>query len=192
MVTSPNNSRDLAVVDATTGEILAPGFTPIDIIPQRSLSPLLSRLYDGSQLPIHIQMLEQSGFDDETLEFIVNAYEGAETVPLKKWIMRNQGKDTPVLGMRIYEHGPYVGKDGEQHEGFFQIQILLDQKDDEGRCIVLRSSSTTIATHTFYAIRKHGWHLFDQPITYRFSVGESGAHFMYNTANDAKRSLGKK
>lgn len=175
---------DHSVVDASdnTGETVIAS----DIIPHSAIEGLVASLRDfGSVLPIHQQMLQLQP-DAAVREAISNVYEGSEPITFKEVA----GSEHAVLGMMIYEHGGYNGKDGLYHaEGYYQIRILLDEQDNKGRYIVVKSSSTGLAMHVFNILNNRGWFLFPEPITYRFSVGSGNTHHIYNTSHSLPDAL---
>jgi hypothetical protein len=188
-----DTSKAVQVIDQSAGEALIPEeyeTIPTDSIIAYSsdLSEKFFQVKGASRQPLHMVMLEQMPFSPELKEMLLNAYDGTETRMMKDWINRNNGKLITVLGMRVFEHGPYKAKNGgEEMPGFFQLQILIDQKDEDGAYIVLRSSSAGLAPHAFNAIQARGWWLFwdrkanrPDPQVYRFFVGSGGGHFMRN------------
>lgn len=144
-----------------------------------------------SDAPLHLQMFDLV-FDApaEVKEAVAEAYFG-DAVPLKKFLAEHPGEDVPVLGMCIYEQGPYKAK-AEPHPmmpGYLQVRILTGMKE-RGRHIVIKSSSKGIAQHAFFVLKNRGWFLFEDVQTYRFTQsGESGAHAMYNVAHDLEKAL---
>lgn len=180
-----NGTQELAIY-GTTGVQLPEE----EIIEYQRMSALVEDFRTTSHpgLPIHEQMLLTRFTDAEDREAIANAYFGSEPVPLKKFL----GKEVTLLGMIVFEHAPYVDKEGLCHAGYFQIYMLADREDDDGNPVIIKSSSLSIAKHAMNIIGARGWYLFETPQTYRFSVGEkSNAHFMRNVSHDIKRRLKK-
>ena len=154
-----------------------------------SLALMISALrnYEG---PMLIQEQFLMAFDPETQEALSSAY-GSEPVPFKTFANR----DVRVLGIIVEEHGPYNGKDGQYHpEGFFRILFLTDIENASGQLTVIKSSSSSLGLHVLHILANRGWYLFEEPVTYRFSLGaESNAHSIYNVSHDVKATLlGKK
>lgn len=190
--------RALARIDATTGEVLAEEtFTPDSIIPYSALSGLVENyrvsMWPDAHMPVHLAALEAMQITDDERLALEEAYNSEESITLKTFCAKHAGRDVRVFGIMIYEHGPYHGKDGLDHPGFYQPRILLELPN--GDLQVVRTSGVGIAEHIFYALRKYGWWLFEEPLTYRFMQGESGALFMqhvYANKDDLKSRLTRK
>ena len=181
------NSQTQALTVAETLDVVDSN----DVISAKNSSLALMvnalRNYDG---PMLIQEQFLMNFDAETQETLSSAY-GSEPVPFKAFANR----DVKVLGIIIEEHGAYNGKDGLYHpEGFFRILFLTDIENASGQLTVIKSSSSSLGLHVLHILANRGWYLFDEPITYRFSLGaESNAHSIYNVSHDVKATLlGKK
>lgn len=187
-----NGTKAVQVINKATGEVASYEVAPTDIIPQGSG---LARLFDAevlaSGMPIHEYYLQQ--LDESIREEMANIYYGLVPVQLKG--SRFIGRDLPVYGMCIFQHGPYQGKDGFFHpEGYFQVWILtidVDAKDEP--FVVLQTSATAIAFHAVNIVNSRGWFLFEKgPVTYRVSAGPNGDLHIYNTEHDLKNRLKRK
>lgn len=151
-------------------------FEERDVISVSALNQLINPIRTEEYLPIHEQFL-QAIEDSEQREALANAYYGSEPRSFKEFI----GEKHAVLGMILFQHGPYKGKDGKEHpEGYFQVQLLLNEKDSKGRYIVVKSASTRLAMHIISIVKSRGWFRFEQPREYIFSQGSNGAHFLYD------------
>jgi len=160
--------------------------TPTDIIPRNeTVDQLLMELRDTtlSHVPIHEQILA-SKFDIDEREEMANLYYGLEPQPFN----RVAGQELDVLGLIIFESGPYRGKDGLYHpEGYYQVRIVVLDRHEEP--MIVKSGSKSLLPHGLHAANKYGWFLFEKPVKYRFSLGENNSHRMFNTEHDYKKRL---
>ncbi len=168
-------------VDTTTGEVVE----STEIIPRTALEARLSGLRNPeSTLPIHEQMLDAANNPPHILSALTDAYYGLPPRKFEEFL----NMEVQIIGAIIYQHGPFKGKDGLDHpEGYYQVRLL--SLDEKGEPVLIRASSQGIAMHMFHTMKLHGWWLFDEPQTYRFRKGESGAHFMENVRHDLKKLL---
>ena len=177
------NSQTQALTVAETLDIVDSN----DVISAKNSSLALMvnalRNYDG---PMLIQEQFLMAFDPEFQEALSSAY-GSEPVQFETFANR----DVKILGMIIEEHGAYNGKDGLYHpEGFFRILMLTDIENSSGQLTLIKSSSVPLGLHVLHILQNRGWYLFEEPITYRFSLGvPSRVHSIYNISNDVKKVL---
>lgn len=160
--------------------------TPTDIIPRdNTLDQLLMGMRDLNltNVPIHEQILA-SQFDVDEREELANLYYGLDPQPFN----RIAGQELEVLGLIIFESGPYKGKDGRFHpEGYYQVRLIVF--DRHGEPMVIKSGSKSLLPHALHSANKYGWFLFKQPVKYRFALGENGSHRMFNTEHDYRARL---
>lgn len=171
-----------------------------DIIPYSTLEYLVSPLRDGTQLPIHEQMLmngniselgEQRVYTREQVEIIADMYYGHEPKSLKAF----GGRIMKVYGMILFEQpGGWKGKDGLWHpEGYFQVRMLVEDEETKGNpIVVVKSSGAGLARHVYHILNNRGWFLFEQPQHYRVEVGEDNSHRIFNVDHDVKKLLAGK
>ncbi|SRR6266581_9770014 len=179
--------KDLVVIDPETGQEVATipeeMVSSQDIIPLNSeVGKLVSTLAEyGKGLPIHLAILESMPLDETAKYEIFNLWDGQETMTASDFLSQFSGQEVPVLGMRIYEHGPFKSKEtGKMEPGYYQPQILTGLKRANGTPIVIRTASVFLGTHIFYAARKYGWVWFPTPLKYVFSMGTNKAIYMRN------------
>jgi hypothetical protein len=195
------SSKALAMVNATTGEILVPDedVSTDNIIPYNVLSGLLDtyrhEVWPGVNMPVHLAALEAMALTDDQRLALEEAYNSSDTITMKAFVAKYANLDVRVWGITIYEHGPYMSKppDSRMMPGFYQPRLLIEVPN--GELVIVRTGSQYLAEHIFYILRKHGWWLFNEPITYRFNAGESGALFMthvYKDGENLKKRLSRK
>jgi len=158
-----------------------------DIIPYSALDMLVAPLRDGTNLPLHEQLLIHN-YDNASREMLADAYYGREPKNIKAFA----GRTVKVYGMMLYEQpGGWKGKDQLWHqEGYFQVRMLIEDSDTKGEPIVcVKSSGAGLARHVYHILNNRGWFLFEQPITYRVEIGEDNAHRILNVEQDLKKQL---
>lgn len=141
-------------------------------------------------VPIHLTMLEMQP-DPETREAIANAYFGVE--PRKFSTFAN--RDNKVIGMCVYEHGPFKGKtDGLMHEGYYKVLVLIEE--EPGKLALMGTGSIGVMNHALNILHDNPWFLFTDengepsPRTYYFSLGEDGrSQYIYNRAHASTERL---
>jgi hypothetical protein len=192
-ITSNGNSAN-NVVDS--GETVV----PTDIIPYSALGSIVEPLRDDSKLPLHEQLLMNGyidgnglthSFNAEERDAISNLYDGLTPKSFKSFA----GRTVRVFGLRLFEQpGGWKGKDQLYHEeGYFQVQILLQDDQAKGEpLVIVKSSGAVLAKRAFHAANAHGWFLFEEPIYYYLEVGEDNSHRMYNKDLDVRSLLEKK
>jgi hypothetical protein len=197
-----DNSKVVANIDKVTGEVLVPeSEEDIDlnnIIPYTALSGLLDEYRftmwpEHKNMPVHLAALEAMPISDDQRLAIEEAYNSSESITMRSFVAKYANLDVRVWGIMVFEHGPYKGKDNLDKPGYYQPRLLIEVSN--GDLIVVRTGSQYLAEHIFYILKKHGWWLFEEPITYRFTAGESGALFMthiYKDGESLKKRLGRK
>ena len=158
-----------------------------DIIPYSALDMLVAPLRDGTNLPLHEQILIHN-YDVANREMLADAYYGREPKNIKAFA----GRTVKVYGMMLFEQpGGWKGKDQLWHqEGYFQVRMLIEDSETKGEPIVcVKSSGAGLARHVYHILNNRGWFLFDQPISYRVEIGEDNAHRILNVDLDLKKQL---
>jgi hypothetical protein len=190
-MTQTENSRELVSLSSEQEEIqstelVAMSDVMVAVGPVASLMNGL-RDFDSVGIPIHEQML--TSYDVEMQETLVDVYQGTVPRAFKEFA----GETVDVLGIRVFEHAAFTGKDKVFHpEGYFQLQILLNKEDEKGRLIVLKSSSVGLAMHAFHIMQHRGWYVFESgPVSYKLSLGPNNEHIMYNVSSGKKLLQGK-
>jgi len=167
MTQSQENQTELEIINPAEGVSLT----------AQSMAIIETLRYDESAMPLLLQALQTLA--PEKIEAAFNDYDGA--IP-RDW-KSVAGREEKVLGMRLFQHAPFNGKDGQYHaDGFYQMQILLDKKDEDGQNIVIKSSSANLLTHIASIIKMRGWYYFETPQTYIFKVGANNEHILYNVS----------
>ncbi len=186
---SVTTGQELATIDDSNQEL---ELAPTDIIAQTGANEIRSLLnkdrdFAWGNIPIHVQMLQQIE-DPDIREAVGNAYEGLKPQSFKDFVNRR----LMVLGMRMYEHGPFKSfSTGEMQPGYYQLQILVEHPEEEGKLLLLKSGSQGLAFHALNILSnpRRGWYLFPEPVEYLFSTDEKNRHYMLNTAKDMMAKL---
>lgn len=166
--------RKLQTIDMTTGEVYLPdeeeGEVALD-------DPIMRSLVSG-KVPLHIQELINKHPDDpEAAEMEYNLFAGVEPESFDAYINR----EVNILGATFLPHPPFLGKDGEHHDGYWKVYLLTDEKDRNGHNIVLAVSGVNVNQHMVMAIKARGWYLWEKPVRYLITKGsKSGAYFLRN------------
>lgn len=182
-----SGNRAVAAVSETgeAGEAQEETVASLDIIPRNTaLDQLLMTMRDLNMtaVPIHEQILAERSMDER--EEMANLYYGLDPQPFN----HIAGQELDVLGLIIFESGPYKGRDGLFHpEGYYQVRIIVLDRHNEP--IMIKSGSKSLLPHALHAANKYGWFLFQKPVRYRFSLGENGSHRMFNTEHDYLKRL---
>jgi len=173
---SRETSQSLVTVDQTTGEvILSPQEDmPVEgVIASRAMAEKMEPFRQGSQLPVHIAMLERAEFTDEQKEALVSLYMG-ELLTFDDVVNR----ELTCLGMIVYQHPAFNGRDGQYHpEGYYQSRFLVEL---DGSHKVVASGSAPLAIVVSYMLQRRGWWLFPEPLKFRFSKDKNKVHHVQN------------
>jgi hypothetical protein len=193
-VINGKDDKALVNVDIQTGEVIPVEATeeaPRDqVIPGEALAEIMSPFRGASGLPVHMAALEQLPLDDDIKEELVDAYLGLEPRPFDDVV----NQELSVVGVIIYQHPAYNGKDGQWHpEGYYQVRFLVilpNSKTKEDELALIVSSSTSLAMNVSYILKnpKKGWWKFPSPVVYRFSKDRNRVHHIQNVyfANNSR------
>ena len=142
--------------------------------PGMSLDLLASETY----YPRHLAKLDMlEDISDDMRIYLHGMYLGREPRKFETFINRR----ITAIGSMVWEHSPFVGMDGRNHPGFYQVLIALEEKDDDGVNKVMGTSSKVVGEQMFFIMKKRGWYLWKNsdgtpaPITFLCSK-EHKAH----------------
>lgn len=197
-----NSTKPAIIVNQETGEFMGqlPGDEILDeseAIPMnakfsKSVVAYRDTSFPDNQLPLHLAMLESMGLSDEENLTLIEAWDTCATMTLKEFVAEVPGKNVQVLGVRIYEQGPYKAKGSQAPmPGYYAPQLLVINPETKKRLRV-RTSAPLISQILFYTGRKYGWWIFDEPLTYQFRLDKEGRLQMSHVEKAGEESIEQK
>lgn len=196
------NSSKPMVVNQETGEFMGPivGDESLDeneAIPMnakfsKAVIAYRDTSFPDTPLPLHLAMLESMGLSDADNLTLIEAWDSCPTITLKDFVAEFAGKNIQVLGVQVYEQGPYKAKlTGATMPGYYQPRLLVINPDTKKR-VTLRTSSPLLSQIIFYTGRKYGWWFFDEPLTYQFRLDKDGRLQMSHVEKAGEESIEQK
>lgn len=167
--------RTLQVVDPKTGAMLEVEQVSGDIL-VIGTDAVIDAMEEG-KLPLYIRKLQELEIPEEEKEPLLSLYTGGAIRSIDYYV----NTQVEIQGAAILYHGPYKGKDGYNHNGYYFNAFLTTQQDENGNFIVLRSSSASLMLHAAYMLNQRGWFLWQKPVVYRVTRGDDGSHRLQNT-----------
>jgi hypothetical protein len=174
----------MTTVDEKTGEIVDENTTDVLVVGTDAIMQSL----EVGELPLFMRKLDELDIDPEERESLLSCYTGGTIRTMKDYV----GEIVEVQGAAILYHGPFMGKDGLPHDGYYYNVLLLSQEDERGNPIVIRSSSASLMLHLAYALRLRGWFLWEKPVQYKITLGPDGSHRINNIERPKALKRGKK
>lgn len=181
---TPVNSNKPLIVNQETGEFMGQivgdeTLDPNEAIPMnakfsKAVAVYVHETLSDTPLPLHLAMLESMGLSEGDMLTLIEAWDSSPQMTLKDFVAEFSGKNITMLGVQIYEQGPYKAKaTGATMPGYYQPRLLVVNPETKKR-VTLRTSSPLISQIIFYTGRKHGFWFFDKPMTYQFKLDKEG------------------
>lgn len=168
------SDKTMQVVDPKTGETFEVEPTSTDVL-VIGTDAVIEAMED-EKLPLYIRKLQELAIPEEEKEPLLSLYTGGAIRVFDQYV-----NDTvEIQGAAILYHGPYKGKDGFNHDGYYFSAFLTTIEDERGNLIVLRSSSASLMLHVAYMLNQRGWFLWKEPVKYRVARGDDGSHRLQN------------
>lgn len=167
--------KAVQIVDPQTGEVIESEQVEGDelVIGTDAVIESLEAGYN----PLFIRKLDELEIvPEEEKESLLSLYTGGAIRKLDSYF----NTVVEIQGAAILYHGPYKGKDGFNHPGYYFTTFLTTSENEHGELIVLRSSSAGLMLHMAYALNKYGWFLWKEPIKYKIHRGDDGSHRLTN------------
>jgi len=141
---------------------------------------VVDRLMTG-HLPLHmVKLHELQGYTAEQKAELAAIYDG---IPEDIKTMGNMVLE--VYGAIVYEHLPYMGKDGLPKRGYFYA-LLLCREMETDRFFIARSGGSGLTMHVMNMITLRerdglqGWYLWDNPVRYKVAIDRNNGHHLVN------------
>ncbi len=169
-------NKTLQTIDHETGEVTEqePEEGELLIV---SRDMIIAEMEAGI-VPLYIRKMQELQIPEEEKEPLLSLYTGQAPRKLDDYY----NTTVEIIGGAILYHGPYQGKDGLPHKGYFFLALLTTERDNKGNLVVLKTSSSGSMVHFAYALAQRGWFLWQEPVQYLVTRGEDGSHRFRNVS----------